>query len=86
MRHELKIGAGSEGQLGLTDAKWAVSQLVFSNISCFKQQVSAFFFFQLRGGENVCLKRSLALLSLISTCILSTRHLHSFLLAAHALS
>lgn len=45
VRHELKIGAGSEGQLELTDAKWAVPQLVFSNISCFKQQVSASFFF-----------------------------------------
>lgn len=39
VRHALKIGVGSEGQLGLMGAKWAVSQLVFPNISCFGQQV-----------------------------------------------
>ena len=67
VRHRLKIGVGSEGQLGLTGAKWAVSQLVFPDISCFGQQVSAFVF-ELRRGENVRLKVHLLFFLLLHTC------------------
>lgn len=67
VRHGLKIGVGSEDQLGLTGAKWAVSQLVFPDISCFGQQVSAFVF-ELRRGENVCLKAHLPFFLLLLMC------------------
>ena len=67
VRHGLKIGVGSEGQLGLTGAQWAVSQLVFPDISCFGQQVSAFVF-ELRRGGNVHLKFNLLFFLLLHMC------------------
>lgn len=66
VRHKLKIGVGPEGQLGLINAKWAVSQPVFLLFPALDNRFLPpffFFFFALRRGENVCLKKSLALLS-----------------------